>query len=69
MWNMDPIFFTGFPETHDDIIPVVDIERPIGHEWSVKPDARIRPLPLPEDVEEEEGHLYFAIPCIHLLQG
>ncbi|KAK5259362.1 hypothetical protein LTR40_006124 [Exophiala xenobiotica] len=60
MWKMDMKFFESFPETYDDIIPSLEIERPIQSAsvdaplkcWSAKPWPR--PLPLPEDLDEKE---------------
>ena len=60
MWKMDMRFFESFPETYDDIIPALEIERPMQPAsvdaplkcWSAKPWPR--PLPLPEDLNEKE---------------
>jgi len=63
MWKMDPDFFVGFPETYDDIVPALDIERPIGQaDMFQLVNPRPRLLPLPEDLDETDQHKGGFIP-------
>ncbi|KEF58093.1 uncharacterized protein A1O9_06016 [Exophiala aquamarina CBS 119918] len=62
MWKMDMNFFVSFPETYDDIVPAPDIEWPIQSANMISGsleswDARSgpRPLPLPEELDENSG--------------
>ena len=66
MWRVDPAFFEDFPETYDDIVPVMHIERPLlthvgGTDmlWQCR-KTRHHVLPLPKIVdvtaEDDEEH-------------
>lgn len=64
MWRMDMRFFESFPETYDDIMPSVDIERPMQSvnamctnaspkSWNATPWPLL--IPVPEDQDEKAG--------------
>jgi hypothetical protein len=47
MWRVDPDFFVGFPETLDDILLPLEVERPLSCDFRELTDqARPSPLPL-----------------------